>query len=366
MFLPKYEISNRLLLSLIKVELDLNIIKNIEVPIEWQSRLKKEVIVKRLVNSLRFLGISMDTDTVSRIVFDEPGRDEQTSDVAKRLELVVKESELQAALNWVNASRLVEQIVYLSTKFKQNEVGEKDLVSINKMLGERLVVTERLGDWRKDSFVEGSAISHPKTHEILFQLEDVLLWYKTATAEKIHPILKGVVIFYELMRIRPFLHGNLITAFLYMMMTIEMGGYNLGLCAVEEELFKIKEKLFHTLATVSDSEEGLTLLMEMMVEVFAVACEKNKLRVMSVTGESVKYKTEAGRAVALTERQVALMEELTIKGQLTIKELRQVLPLISDDTILRDLKDLVAKKMIRKKGKTKGAVYVLGKVKSFR
>ncbi|KKT51826.1 MAG: hypothetical protein UW44_C0007G0001, partial [Candidatus Collierbacteria bacterium GW2011_GWB2_44_22] len=33
---------------------------------------------------------------------------------------------------------------------------------------------------------------------------------------------------------------------------------------------------------------------------------------------------------------------------------------------LRDLKDLIDKKLIRKKGKTKGALYVMGKTRSYR
>ena len=51
---------------------------------------------------------------------------------------------------------------------------------------------------------------------------------------------------------------------------------------------------------------------------------------------------------------------------MTIKEIRGILPMVSDDTILRDLKDLILKKLLKKKGKTKGAVYILGKVKEFK
>ena len=55
---------------------------------------------------------------------------------------------------------------------------------------------------------------------------------------------------------------------------------------------------------------------------------------------------------------------MTTKDAATIRQIREVLPMVSDDTILRDIKDLVLKKMIKRKGKTKGAVYVLGKVKN--
>jgi predicted HTH transcriptional regulator len=35
----------------------------------------------------------------------------------------------------------------------------------------------------------------------------------------------------------------------------------------------------------------------------------------------------------------------------------EILPMVSEDTVLRDLKDLLNKKIIRKKGKTKAARY---------
>ena len=46
---------------------------------------------------------------------------------------------------------------------------------------------------------------------------------------------------------------------------------------------------------------------------------------------------------------------------LTMADARSVLPMVSDDTILRDLTSLVDKKLVRKKGKTKGARYILRK-----
>ena len=366
MFLPKFEITNRLLNSLIKVEVDLNVLRNIEIAPEWQNRLKRDILAKRMIGILKIENIEVGADVILKILADEPGRDETVENIARDLGIVIREKDLQVVINWLNTQKLADQIIYLSTKFKQSDLGEKELEQFNKLIGERLVKGEDLGARRADSYVEGTVLNHPKVHEIPYQLEDLLSWNKIETQEKMHPVLKAVVLFYELLRIRPFLHNNLQTATFFYLLVLGANGYDFTYCALEDEMFKSKQKLFEVMAHVDESGKGMEELMELMVCAMAVACEKAKLRILSVTGESVKYKTEAGRAVALTERQVALMEELTVKNQLTIKELRQVLPLVSDDTILRDLKDLVVKKMIRKKGKTKGAVYVLGKVKSFR
>lgn len=364
MFLPKFEITNRLLNYLIKIEVDLNIIKNVEIASEWQSRLKKEAQIKRVISAMRFVEVEMKGETVQKVLADDPGRDESVADIAMRLEIIAKESDLQVLINWMNANKLVEQIIYLSTKFKHEDIGEKELIQINRLLGERLVRSEVLGGKRTDSFVEGSTLHHPKAHEMPYQMEDLLTWNRSATKEVIHPILRSIILFYELLRIRPFLHNNTLTITHFWQLFLGSQGYDFVYSSLEEELFKNKQKLFETAEKIGESG-GMEELMELVIGGVAAACEKTRMRIMSITGESLRYKTESGRAVALTERQVALMEELTTQNQLTIKELRQVLPLVSDDTILRDLKDLVAKKMIRKKGKTKGAVYVLGKVKNF-
>ena len=78
------------------------------------------------------------------------------------------------------------------------------------------------------------------------------------------------------------------------------------------------------------------------------------------------FRSENGRAIALSERQIAIMEDLAIRTQTTIKEVRSILPSVSEDTILRDLKDLMDKRLVKKKGHTKGSRYVLGKVRYFK
>jgi len=54
-----------------------------------------------------------------------------------------------------------------------------------------------------------------------------------------------------------------------------------------------------------------------------------------------------------------LVEYMEAYGSVSNRQWRSILHEYSDDTILRDLKDLQIKRLIKKKGSTKGAVYVL-------
>ena len=66
-----------------------------------------------------------------------------------------------------------------------------------------------------------------------------------------------------------------------------------------------------------------------------------------------------GKQIALSERQIKLIEYMEKYEGLTMSEGRELLPMVSDDTILRDLRDLIEKGLVVKKGRTKGAKYYL-------
>ena len=83
---------------------------------------------------------------------------------------------------------------------------------------------------------------------------------------------------------------------------------------------------------------------------------KERIRQLSV---DLQIKQKQGRQVTLSERQMKLVEYLHSNEAMTMKEAKAMLPMISEDTILRDYKDLMEKGVVGKKGSTKAAKYVL-------
>ena len=75
--------------------------------------------------------------------------------------------------------------------------------------------------------------------------------------------------------------------------------------------------------------------------------------------KDLKLKKQLGRQVALSERQIIILELFQQQEEITSDDLQAVLPNVSVDTILRDLKDLIAKGVIAKHGVTKGVRYKL-------
>ena len=64
-----------------------------------------------------------------------------------------------------------------------------------------------------------------------------------------------------------------------------------------------------------------------------------------------------GRQIYLTDRQIKIIEYLQDVGYLQNKLFQNVFPDISEDTVLRDLQELISKGLIRKVGSTKSARY---------
>jgi len=367
MFSPEYLITNKVLTNLIGVEVNAKLIEMAPLSPEWEFKLKKEVQCHRANGMLHFAGNGLDLNSISKIVSDEPNRDDRAGEVALRTGVVGKEKDIQALLNLLNTSRLVDQVSYLSNKFKHSDFGEKELMQINLLFGERLLEPALLGKYRSADLDSSLVDLSPSAIEVPYQVDDLFLWFKSANKGDIHPILKSATMFFELIRISPFANFNLETSLSFFELVLASEGYShKQLLSVADELFKNKETFLKAMTKTEDGGDSLTPWFEFVTRAMLDASEKAKIKVMNLVGDAPIFKSDSGKVISLTDRQIVIMEEITIKNEMTIREIRSLLPLVSDDTILRDLKDLMGKKLIKKKGKTKGAMYLLGKVRGFR
>ena len=145
------------------------------------------------------------------------------------------------------------------------------------------------------------------------------------------------------------------------MLILTSEGYNFKhFFSIEEYFDKNLTDYYAALASVEKQNGDLTEWIEFFTQALAIELSKLKERVRRLSVD-MAIKTKLGKQIALSERQVALMEALEMKDELTMADARSVLPMVSDDTILRDLISLVEKKLVRKRGKTKGARYILRK-----
>ncbi|MGB9883368.1 MAG: Fic family protein, partial [Microgenomates group bacterium] len=174
----------------------------------------------------------------------------------------------------------------------------------------------------------------------------------------LHPVLKAGIAHHELVRIHPFIDGNGRVARVLATLILFLGGYDIRrFFSLEEYYDKDAASYYHNLQKASSGD--LTAWLEYFTFGAAVEFEKIKEKVLKIS-KDVKLKEKfGGQQIFLTERQMKLVEYIQEVGYIQNPMFKELFPQISEDTVLRDLQDLIKKGLIKKVGSTKAARYVM-------
>lgn len=360
MFRPSFTITNKILSLIGSIEASREVVSILSLASDWEEKFRKDALVRMVYFNSHIDGSGLTYSSSEKIVLEEPGRDESAEEVAKRLSIVGKEKDIQMVMNYRNGLKYVDQLARLGKKTGIT-FSEKECLQVHSLLMEKILPSHQLGVYRITSPILSSKLSLtvPLPVETPYQMEDFWIWIKNANEEDIHPVLKAGVAHFELMRIQPFSDGNGGVARLISDLVLAVSGYSdKQFFCIEEFLDKNIDDYFSTLSGVSENGDDLTAWLTFYCSALASEMEKVKDRVRRLSAESPSAGGIA-RQIALSERQVALLDAFRVKDELTMSDARRILPMVSDDTILRDLGTLVTKKLVKKKGRTKGARYVL-------
>src|SRR3989344_5927401 len=129
--------------------------------------------------------------------------------------------------------------------------------------------------------------------------------------------------------------------------------------SLEEHFDKEPTHYYDALQSVGQKEGDLTTWLEYYAEGLAIELTRVKEKVNSISTDLKIKKSLGGKQLELTERQIKVIEFVQENGFLQNKTFFELFPMISEDTVLRELKDLVKKGIVKKEGTTKGVRYVL-------
>ena len=183
-------------------------------------------------------------------------------------------------------------------------------------------------------------------------------------AKETHPIIRAGIAHYILVTIHPYVEGNGRTVRAFATMVLMREGYNV------KNFFSIEEHFDQDLAGYYDAfmqvdkqspnigNRDLTPWLEYFTGVVAIELSKVKDKVRKLSIDS-RLKVKFGEQVSLSERQMRLIEYISDQGSGGMGELKKVLPMVSEDTILREVRSLMEKGIIKKSGSTKASKYVI-------
>lgn len=351
MYQPKYTISNTILNNIGQIQAAKEVIENAPLIPYYEKQFRSDAIVRTVHHGTHIEGNDLSLDQTKRVLEGE--------------EIVGRERDIQEVINYRNVMKLLEEL-----KSKRGGYVVSDLIDIHKETVKKLIPEQKVGALRKTQVVikeegTGKVIFQPPPFiEVPYLLKDFIKWLNTNESREIHPIIRAGIVHYVLVSIHPFIEGNGRATRALATLVLLREGYDVKRFFAFEEHFDLDPASYYKAFSDVDkqskniAERDLTPWLEYFTEVVAIELNKIKDRVRRLSIDS-KLKHKIGEQVALTERQMKLIEYLSENGSAIMSELKNVLRMVSEDTILRDLKALIEKGIIKKEGSTKAARYII-------
>jgi Fic family protein len=358
MYSPKFTITNSVLKNIGLCEACKEVIDNAPLVPAWEKRFQDEAVVKTV-----HYGTHLEGNDLS---FQE------ASNVLEGKEVVARERDIQEVINYRNVLKYIDDLgtTFENTSNNHPKYNKEQLLKIHHLTVSKIVSKEHESGFRQSAVVLRNSLTGevtfrpPSFIEVTGLVDSFLNWLNDSQTRNLHPVIQAAITHYVLVAIHPFTEGNGRTARAFSTLVLFSEGYDTKRFFSFEEYFdKDAISYFGTLMTVSNQgpnleNRDLTPWIEYFSQALSVELVRIKEKVKKLSVD-LKIKGRLGRQVALSERQMKLVEYLEEFKQITVPQARQSLPMVSDDTILRDLKDLAKKGIVKKEGSTKSATYVI-------
>lgn len=363
MFKPNFDITNNLLTYISSVESAKAIVDHSPLVPAWEAKFKKDAMARTIHFGTKIEGNDLTQEQAQKVVRLETVDDPE--EAAKKTGIIARERDVQEVINYRN---VVKWIDAQDAETAVDLFSEKTLKHLHGLTMQNLLVDDEIGHYRrKQVIVKGAGDSSgqvvfrpPVSVEVPYLIEDFFEWLSSPESKKLHPILQAAVTHYQLAFIHPFIEGNGRTARAMATLVLYAAGYDFKRFFSIEEYFDSNVEGYYTaLQSVQQTENAdLTYWFEYFCYGLAIEVGKVKEKVLKLS-KDLKMKKELGRQVALSERQIIILELLQDQGEISSSDAQDMLPNVSVDTILRDLKDLIEKGVVEKHGVTKGVTYSL-------
>ncbi|MFH1832927.1 MAG: Fic family protein [Candidatus Levyibacteriota bacterium] len=348
MFTPKFVITNKILKNIGIIEAAKEVIANAPLLPYYEKKFRDEAIVRTVHYGTHIEGNELNLS--------------QAEKVMAGLDVVARDRDIQEVINY---RKVIDYIGKVTPDLKA-KIGENLINHLHKLTVEKLLPKENCGIFRKNQVVVKNSqtgeisFTPPKADEISGQINELLAYINSLQSQEIHPILKSGIVHYELVRIHPFIDGNGRVARALSTLILFLEGYDIRKFFSLEEYFDVNAEIYYR-ALQSVSKNGdLTFWLEYFTQGLAIELSKIKEKVEKISIDAKLKEKLGGQPLMLTDRQLKIIEYIQETGYLQNQAFESLFPMVSEDTILNELKGLLKNGIIKKKGVTKGAKYIMG------
>lgn len=377
MYSPKFIISNQVLRNIASIEASREVVENAPIIPAYERKFQEEALVRTVHHGTHIEGNDLSFEQANEVV-RRAGAETDARETISQTGVFARERDVQEVINYRAVLDWLDQEYSKQQTTNTQEDGELpvyrytegQIKQIHKLTVHRLVASESQGEYRKtqvvlrDSRTGEITFRPPLSVEVPYLMEDFVSWLNSVQGREIHPVLRAGIAHYVLAAIHPFVEGNGRTSRACATLVLFVEGYDIRrLFSLEEYFDRDAESYYRALINTSNQshdlvDRDLTAWLEYFT--FGLSLEltrvKEKIRKLSV---DTRMRTKRGEQILLTDRQIKVVEFLSQNTYAVMSQLKALFPGFSDDTILRDLQALTSKGIVKKKGKTKGAVYEL-------
>jgi Fic family protein len=344
MFKPKFKYTNKIVKLLTKISAARETILNSPLIPKWNVTLRQEAIIHSAHSSTSIEGNRLSL--------------EQVSELARGREITAVRRDKQEVLNYLDVLKNIKNLI------KDNFITEKDILNIHRMVTKNTL--DNLADsgvYRNRYVVVGNRFTGeiffrpPQNLEVPGLVKDLLSWINSKESKELDPVIEAGVVHYELVRIHPFVDGNGRTARVLAALILYLRGFDTNQFFCLDDYYDSDRPAYYkALQSVKPDILDLTDWLGYFVEGVNISTEAVKERIVRLS--SKRLRKAKGRQIALTERQMRIIEFINQNGKISNRDVQKMFKL-SDEGALKEIKKLINLEIIKSEGKGRALHYIL-------
>ena len=350
MYSPKFTITNKILKNIGSVEASKEVIDKAPLLPYYERQFQTDALVRTVHYGTHIEGNELNLSQAQKLLEGK--------------EIAARPRDIQEIINYRKVMEFINELKDQKTKAK---ITEETIKKTHKMTVMKILPEEEQGAYRKSQVVVRNSITGqvsfrpPMAVAVPFQIKD-LVEFINDRKEEVHPVLKAGAVHYELVRIHPFVDGNGRVARALSTLILFLEDYDIrNFFSLEEYFDSDALKYYEALQSVEKLGGDLTSFLEYFSLGLSIELAKIKDKVENISID-VKLKEKlGGKPLMLTDRQIRILEYIQKVGFLQNKAFVQLFPMVSEDTILNELKSLTKNGVVKKQGVTKSARYIMSK-----
>jgi len=336
-FQPKFKYTHRTVNNLTKITQAREVILNAKIIPKWEISLRREALIRSAHSSTAIEGNKLTLEEVSQLAL---GR-----------KIMATRKEKQEVLNYLNVLQNIQDYQ------NDGKVTEKLLLKLHKdITKETLDLPSDEENYRKVQVVVGNkftgevVFTPPKTEKVPQLTKALLEWINQEI--ELHPVLNAGLSHYEFVRIHPFVDGNGRTARALAALILYIRDFDIKRFFTLDDYYDSDRKAYYAaLKSVDKNTLDTTPWIEYFTDGVLISINGVKKKILSL---SIK---KSGPQIALTKKQMKIMEKIVTNGRITSKEIQEMFK-ISRQAVHKELKKMIELSVMEPRGEGKAVYYV--------